>query len=147
MIVIDTSILIDRLFEKDEKRRSLAAEFLELIKGLRAFAPKILLIEFISVGTRLGMKISKEDALKLAEDIILVSENILFEEALKVAENVHPRAADAYFIATAKLTNSILITNDRRMAENAKRYGVEAYYLVDEFHKVAERIKKLSGTP
>ncbi len=53
------------------------------------------------------------------------------------------RAADAYFIATAKLTNSILITNDRVMAKNAKKAGIEAYYLIEEFDEAVSRISEL----
>jgi hypothetical protein len=39
----------------------------------------------------------------------------VFDEALNMAEKVHPRAADAYFTATARLTNSILIPSGRLM--------------------------------
>ena len=53
------------------------------------------------------------------------------------------RAADAYFIATAKLTNSILITNDRVMAKNAKKAGIETYYLIEEFDEAVSRISEL----
>ncbi|WP_456330137.1 hypothetical protein [Archaeoglobus sp.] len=35
--------------------------------------------------------------------------------AFEVAIKTSSRAADAYFIATVKLTNSILITNDKIM--------------------------------
>ena len=55
------------------------------------------------------------------------------------------RAIDAYFIATAKLTNSVLITNDRIMATNAKKYGVEAYYLIEEFNNARERLREQSN--
>jgi hypothetical protein len=51
------------------------------------------------------------------------------------------RAIDAYFIATAKLANSTLITNDRIMAENARKAGIEAYYLLEEFEKVKKRLQ------
>ncbi len=50
---------------------------------------------------------------------------------------------DAYFIATANLTNSILITKDKVIAKNAKKVGIEAYYLIEEFDKAINRIKKL----
>ncbi len=50
---------------------------------------------------------------------------------------------DAYFIATAKLTNSILIANDKVMVENAKKYGIEAYYLIEEFDKAMNGVKEL----
>ncbi len=143
MIVIDTSVLVDYVFERDITRNSVAKETLKLVKGFRAFAPRILLIEFISVARRLGMSISRHDVINLVADFILLSEDTIFDEAFKIAESVHPRAADAYFIATSKLTNSILITNDRIMAVNAKKYGVEAYYLIEEFDSAVKRLRDL----
>jgi len=143
MIVIDTSLLVDYVFEKGITRNNIAKETLKLVKGFRVFAPRILLIEFIAVARRLGMTISKLDVVRLTADFVLLSEDTIFDEAFKIAECVHPRAADAYFIATAKLTHSILITNDKVMAKNAKKAGIEAYYLIEEFDKALERIKKL----
>jgi len=29
------------------------------------------------------------------------------------------------------------------MAKNAKKYGIECYYLIEEFDKILERIKEL----
>ncbi|WP_367114311.1 PIN domain-containing protein [Ferroglobus sp.] len=73
----------------------------------------------------------------------LLDEGVIFETAKDVALKFHPRAADAYFIATAKLTNSILIANDKVMVENAKKYGIEAYYLIEEFDKAMNEVKEL----
>lgn len=89
------------------------------------------------------MKITRLEVIELTSDLILLSEDVLFEEAFKIAETVHSRASDVYFIATAKLTNSILITNDKIMNENAKKYGVESYYLIEEYEKVEKRIKEM----
>ena len=144
MIVIDTSVLVDYIFEEDVTRNNIAKETLKLVKGLRVFAPRILLIEFMAVARRLGMTISKLDVVRLTADFVLLSEDKIFDEAFKIAECVHPRAADAYFIATAKLTNSILITNDRVMANNAKKAGIEAYYLIEDFDKAVKRLKEIS---
>jgi len=144
MIVIDTSVLVDYIFEEDVTRNNIAKETLKLVKGLRVFAPRILLIEFMAVARRLGMTISKLDVVRLTADFVLLSEDKIFDEAFKIAECVHPRAADAYFIATAKLTNSILITNDRVMARNAKKAGIEAYYLIEDFDKAVKRLKEIS---
>jgi len=143
MIVIDTSVLIDCIFEKDAVRNSMAKEFLSLVRGLKVFAPRILLIEFIAVAKRLGMNIFRQDVVKLTADFILLSEDTIFDEAFRIAEQAHPRAADAYFIATAKLTNSILITNDRVMANNAKKANIEVYYLIEDFDKVLKRLKEI----
>ena len=41
------------------------------------------------------------------------------------------RAVDAYYIATTKHVDAILITNDRTMRDNASKSGVEAYYLLN----------------
>lgn len=146
MIVIDTSVLVDYIFERDAERNRVAREILKAVKGLRAFAPRILLVEFISVAKRLGMSVSKSDAIRLTSDFILLPEDVIFDEVLEIAEKVHPRAADAYFIATAKITDSILITNDRIMADNAKKAGVEAYYLIEEFERAIERLRELNET-
>ena len=144
MIVIDTSVLVDYIFEEDVTRNNIAKETLKLVKGLRVFAPRILLIEFMAVARMLGMTIFKLDMVRLTADFVLLSEDKIFDEAFKIAECVHPRAADAYFIATAKLTNSILITNDRVMARNAKKAGIEAYYLIEDFDKAVKRLKEIS---
>ncbi|MEM2120910.1 MAG: type II toxin-antitoxin system VapC family toxin [Archaeoglobaceae archaeon] len=143
MIVLDTSIFVDYLFEKNEKRKEIARKMLEQLEGKEVAVPKVFLIELISIGRRLGFKIKKEDVLEFYSELTFVGEEEIIEILFDVAETVHPRAIDAYFIATAKLTNSILITNDRIMAENAKEYGIEAYYLVEEFDKAIERISKL----
>ncbi len=49
----------------------------------------------------------------ILEDVRLIPnpDALAFEVAIKTSS----RAADAYFIATVKLTNSILITNDKIM--------------------------------
>jgi len=144
MIVIDTSVLVDYIFEEDVTRNNIAKETLKLVKGLRVFAPRILLIEFMAVARMLGMTIFKLDMVRLTADFVLLSEDKIFDEAFKIAERIHPRAADAYFIATAKLTNSILITNDRVMARNAKKAEIEAYYLIEDFDKAVKRLKEIS---
>ncbi|MEM2462288.1 MAG: type II toxin-antitoxin system VapC family toxin [Archaeoglobaceae archaeon] len=143
MIVLDTSIFVDYLFEKNEKRKEIARKMLGQLEGKEVAVPKVFLIELISIGRRLGFKIKKEDVLEFYSELTFVGEEEIIEILFDVAETVHPRAIDAYFIATAKLTNSILITNDRIMTENAKKYGIEAYYLIEEFDKAIERISKL----
>ncbi|AAB89534.1 type II toxin-antitoxin system VapC family toxin [Archaeoglobus fulgidus] len=145
MIVIDTSIFVDYLFDRDENRNEKARKFLNSIEGLTVFVPKIFVIELISVAKRLGIEISRKDIEELTYDFEILSEDFVFDEALNVAEKVHPRAADSYFIATARLTNSILISSDRLMVRNGKKYGIEAYCLLDELEKALEAIGKLKG--
>lgn len=143
MIVIDTSVFVDYLFEKDEERNEIAVKLIDSTEGLTAFVPRLFLIELTSVSKRLGMNFERDELLELTEEFSLLSEDLIFEEALKIAEKVHSRAIDCYFIATANLTNSILTTNDRLMAKNAKKYGIEAYYLIKELDQAIESIRKL----
>ena len=48
-------------------------------------------------------------------------------------------------IATAKITSSILIANDKIMVNNAKKAGIGACYLIEEFEKVTERLKNIKN--
>ena len=142
MVVVDTSIWVDLFIPKNRVRSNLAEKAFEIIeeRGIEIYAPKLFVIEFISMMKRLVGNIIPTS---IFNEINLLDEAVIFETAKDVALKVHPRAADAYFIATAKLTNSILITNDKVMAKNAKKYGIEAYYLIEEFDETVNRIKEL----
>ena len=140
MIVVDTSVWVDLFIPKNKVRGDLAEKVFEVIekRGIEIYAPKLFVVEFISMMKRLVGKVPN-----VFEKINLLDEVVIFETAKDVALKVHPRAADAYFIATAKLTHSILITNDKVMAKNAKKAGIEAYYLIEEFDKAVERLKEI----
>ena len=45
----------------------------------------------------------------------MIGENEIINLAEYVADQIHPRAVDTYYIATAILTGSILASNDRLM--------------------------------
>jgi len=142
MIVVDTSVWVDLFITKNSIRSYLAEKAFEIIEEMEIeiYAPKLFVIEFTSTMKRLAGDLIPTG---IFEKINLLDEAVIFETAKDIAIKVHPRAADAYFIATAKLTDSILITNDRVMANNAKKYGIEAYYLIEESDNVLERLKKM----
>ncbi|MEM2086174.1 MAG: type II toxin-antitoxin system VapC family toxin [Archaeoglobaceae archaeon] len=137
MTVIDTSVWLDVFMDNDE-RFNKAEQFFMKASGL-IYEPWVFRIELAGA---LARRFDKSDVSNFIEEIM--SKVVLIDNpdeiAYQIALNTGCRAIDAYFIATAKLTNSILITNDRIMAENAKKYGIEAYYLIDEFDKAIERI-------
>ncbi|KUJ94069.1 MAG: hypothetical protein XD40_0781 [Archaeoglobus fulgidus] len=136
---VDTSIFADFIFEFDENRTSAAEKVLSEIKG-RILNPKVFKVEMTCIlSRRFHSEIVEKIISEILEDVALIEnpDEIAFEVALKTGS----RAIDAYFIATAKLTNSILITNDRIMAENAKKAGIEAYYLLEEFEEVKRRLQ------
>jgi len=142
-VVVDTSVFVDSILEFDEYRTNIIAEdLLETIQNesLEIVNPVLFRVELAGVLSRKlpenRVKLIVEDIL---EDVKLIPnpDNLAFEVAIKTSS----RAADAYFIATAKLTNSILVTNDKIMVKNAKKAGVESYYLIEEFDKAVERIR------
>lgn len=60
--------------------------------------------------------------------------------AFSIAFETGSRAIDAFFIAAAEIKNVILVSNDKIQAESARKFGVEAYYLLEEFDRVKEKI-------
>ncbi len=138
MIVIDTSIWLD-LFLEDLRRRKIAEEFMKAVE-VTIYEPEAFKIEL--AGT-LSRKFKKDDVLSFIDDItskVKITKNPN-ELAFQIALNTGCRAIDSYFIATAKITSSILITNDKIMDKNAKRFGTESYYLIDDFDEVMKKLE------
>ena len=53
------------------------------------------------------------------------------------------RAIDTYYIATTSIVEGILISADKIMVTNAKRCGVDAYYIHDaiEYNKLISKLQ------
>ncbi|MGB7532803.1 MAG: type II toxin-antitoxin system VapC family toxin [Halobacteriota archaeon] len=148
MIVLDASVIIDSLLPKMGNRYKKASELLEIISKSRiaVHAPMILKIELASVLSRKkDANIVRRFVDELISEIELISEERLIVFAYNLAFVVKGRAVDLYYITASKLTHSILITNDKIMAKNAKKGEIEAYYLIDEFKDALERIEEISG--
>ncbi|MEB3778709.1 MAG: hypothetical protein GSR85_00540 [Desulfurococcales archaeon] len=74
----------------------------------------------------------REVAKELYDEIIdkvAIVEDIDYELLLDIALLTACRAIDAYYIATTSLLSGILVSADKTMIDNAKKYGVEAYYI------------------
>ncbi len=139
---VDTSVLADLVLEYDEKRTRIAEDVVGSISHCTIINPSLVMVELAGLLVR---KFQPQEVEKMVADILeeIVCVNNPDDMAYRIALETGSRAADAYFIATAKMANSILLTNDRIMAENAKRVGVEAYYLLEEFDAVIKRIAGL----
>ena len=139
--VIDASLLIDAFSKYDESRRELALRVFGAIEGQEIYAPKLCMVEFINVLSRFTPEEKVRKFLEVFDFFNLVGESEFFDEAVELAFKLRSRAADAYYISTAIAVGAILLTNDRRMAENARKLGREAYYILeehDEFFKLLE---------
>ncbi|NOR78685.1 MAG: hypothetical protein GQ523_09780 [Methanophagales archaeon] len=60
--------------------------------------------------------------------------------AFSTAFETGSRAIDAFYIAAAKIRSAILVSNDKIQVESAKKFKVEAYYLVEEFDQIKEKL-------
>jgi predicted nucleic acid-binding protein len=143
MIVVDSSVWFD-LFALDGLRKNLAKNFLRLIedKNMPVLEPRVFEIEFIALLSR---RYGGDEALNIFTTVknkIVVLPNP-DGIAFSIAHNTGCRAIDSYFIALAKLTDSILISNDRIQVNNAKKAEIEAYYLLEEFDEIKAHLEKV----
>ena len=55
------------------------------------------------------------------------------------------RAIDAYYITTTSLVSGILVSADKVMVDNAEKYGIEAYYILDtnNYNKLIQSLRRL----
>jgi len=140
-LVIDASVLVDIFAPREEARRKLAVELLRLARGKPKYAPNMLLVELAGVISRYDADLARL-AIDYARRItVLLDEAEVLASCLDIALKTGCRAADAYYIATAKLTNSTLISNDRTQVGNAKKAGIKAYYLVEEHNTVFKELR------
>ena len=144
MIVVDTSVFIDELFKFDQERREKAKILYQLIQeqNIPIVEPEIFKIEFIG---QLVRRMDKNEATVLYESVVKMLEFVRAEDldgvAFLVAFETGSRAIDAFYIAASKIKNAVLVSNDKIQVESARKYGVEAYYLIEEFENVKKRIK------
>ena len=147
MIVVDVSVFIDSLFSSNPDRYQKAIGFLKAVNGMPLYVPRIFRVELIAVARRLGFKGKRQELLGIVEKLNLVEERDIISVAEYVADQIHPRAVDAYYIATAIITDSILVANDKLMVKNARKARIEAFYLLEEYDvllNIVERLKHRS---
>jgi predicted nucleic acid-binding protein len=144
MIVIDNSVFIDLIFEYNRERTEKADTLFELLEGdeIPILEPKVFRIELIG---QLVRRMNKNVALTVAEDffsgINFIGDSELSDVAFSIAFETGSRAIDSFYIAASKINNAILVSNDKIQVESAIKFGVDAYYLLDEFEKVKKMIQ------
>jgi len=112
------------------------------VEGLAIYEPTLFKVELAGLLSRYNPRSIVE---KLIEEIMARIRlcRDLDEDAYRVALATGCRAADAYYIACASRTNSVLFSNDRTQTINARRYGIEAYYVLEEREQAFSRIEEL----
>ncbi|NOR78882.1 MAG: PIN domain-containing protein [Methanophagales archaeon] len=143
MIVVDNSVFIDLIFEYNRERTEKADTFFGILEGneIPILEPEVFRIELIG---QLVRRMNKNVALTVAEEffseINFTGNSELYNAAFSIAFETGSRAIDAFYIAAAEIKNAILVSSDKIQVESARKFGVEAYYLLEEFDRVKEKI-------
>ena len=145
-LVIDVSVFIDRLFIYNEERSRRARNVFKIVdmKGYNIFEPQIFGIELAS---QLIRRKPKDIARRMYDEImdrVIVVEEIEYDLLLDVAFQTGCRAVDTYYIATTSIVDGKLVSADKVMVTNAKRYGVNAYYIHDikEYNELMSKLQQ-----
>ena len=148
-LVVDVSVFIDRLFIYREERSKRAQNLFRYIGkiGLNVFEPQVFGVELVA---QLVRRKQREVARKVYEEIIdrvIILEDIDYDLLLDIALQTACRAIDAYYIATASLASGVLVSADKVMVDNAKNYGIDAYYILDtnDYNKLISKISRTAS--
>jgi len=95
--------------------------------------PSAALIEIAAVSSRLtGVKDTSIKTTNFINSIsTVINESDILDQCIEVAAETKISGFDAVFIAVAKLTESTLITDDRKMYETAMKLSVDSKLLRD----------------
>ncbi len=140
-VTLDASIIIDAYAGRERKDMSLT--LLEFLAENQAqlIEPKILIVEVAGVLVRYITRKDVEKALSIIEEASeLIPEEEIWTTALTIALKTGSRISDSYYIATATLHNTNLITSDKPQCNSARKTGVKCIYLPDTNLKNVNRI-------
>lgn len=146
MIVVDTSVFIDLIFEYNLERTQKAESLFRLLeeKSLSIVEPEIFRIELVGqIARRANLATTLAITEDLFKELNFISTAKLFDEALSIAFKTGSRAIDSFYIAAAGLENSILISNDKYQVESARRYGIKVHSLLQDFDDLLRRLDEI----
>lgn len=147
-LVIDVSVFIDRLFIYDEERSNRTRSLFKLIdeRGLSIFEPQVFGIELASQLVRRKPRTIAEKLYNEIMDKVIIIDETEYDLLLDIALSTACRAIDAYYIATASLISAILVSADKIMVNNTKRYRIEAYYIHDisDYNALISKISQIT---
>ncbi len=146
-LVVDVSVFIDRLFIYDEERSNRVRSLFKLIdkKSLNIFEPQVFGIELASQLVRRKPKNLAEKLYNEIMDKVVVVDIIEYDLLLDIALSTACRAIDAFYIAVASVISAILVSADKVMVNNARKYGLEAYYIhnLNDYNALVQELTKL----
>lgn len=122
------------MFIYDPERTTRVRKLFNVIddKNLNIFVPAVFGIELASQLVRRKPKIIAQEVYDVIMSKVIVIEDIEYDLLFGIAFSTGCRAIDAFYIAASSIVPAILVTADRIMSNNARKYGIEAYYIHDE---------------
>src|SRR3989344_5188473 len=143
--VFDTSVIIKGLIKPRRKKQdsiskeqlriyNLASSLVDKVNNreIEVIIPVVAVIEVACVSSRLTG--SKNVGRQTAEFVInfasnIISDTEILQECIDIGSVTMSSGFDTVFITCAKVTNSILITDDKKMFNAAIKVGVKAELL------------------
>ena len=145
-ITCDTTVIIkgfvpprrkkrDEIYEEQLKLHSIAREILLDVEQGK-YKLNVPLIAFVEVACVISRLTNDEESVKLAISFLWqhaksYPDMVLFDRAIKIGVETKASGFDVLFMACAEITNSVLITDDRKQSEKAKEYGLGTEFLRD----------------
>ena len=125
----------DSIYEEQFRLHTIAKSILSEIENKQSVmnVPSVAIVEIAAVGARLT---GKDERGLQASDYVREHGNIIYDvdfldESVIIAAKTKISGFDSIFIACAKIANSTLITDDRKMHEAAIKVGVNSKLLRD----------------
>lgn len=145
-VTLDTTVLArgiipprrrkkDTIYEEQFRIYTLAKSIIVKVENKQSVMniPSIAIVEIAAVGARLTGK--KERGIN-ASNYVKKHGNIIYDimlinEAVNIASTTKASGFDNMFITCAKVTGSVLVTDDKKMHDAAVKVGVKAKLLRD----------------
>ncbi|HLD33965.1 hypothetical protein A3A21_03690 [Candidatus Jorgensenbacteria bacterium RIFCSPLOWO2_01_FULL_45_25b] len=143
-LVIDTSVIIKgmiaprrrkqgALLDEQLRLHKTAASILDRVYARNAelIIPTVAIVEIAAVSSRLTGKseYGKEVALFVRSISQIITERTILGESIDIAAEAGTSGFDSVFIACARVTQSLLVTDDKKMHEAALALGVQSKLL------------------
>ena len=143
-VTLDTTVLVkgiipprrrkkDHIYEEQFRIYTIAKSIITKVENKESImsVPSIAIVEIAAVGARLT---GKEERGLQASNYVKKHGNILYDtdildEAISIAAKTKISGFDSIFISCAKITNSVLITDDKKMYTAAGKVGVKSKLL------------------
>jgi len=144
--VLDSGVIIKGILEPRRKKQdeilaeqlrvySVASSLMNEVNSGKTslLIPNVAIVEIAAVASRLtgNKNIGIETANFIQNIAKIINENDILTQCVDIAATTKASGFDNIFIACAKVTNSTLVTDDKKMYDAAGKIGVKAKLLRD----------------